>query len=754
MTAIVPYIAALTHPKRVRAFDTETALFGPGLLAPPLACITTSTPQLDTSIHHWRDAAETAEELLSDALLLSLNAPYDLAVTAAQYPHLLPLVFDALKKDRVIDVGLAWQLRDIARGELGGHFEDLPAHLHKTRKGKTKTWRFVKHLYSVAGLIERISGEVVEKDEWRKKYGELRELPLVEWPEGARRYAMYDAALHMRIGAALVPEVQADDHIRESLDDVYAQTRASFFLHLMSCRGIRTDGEHCKLLVHECEKEIDRCRALCAGLQADFDYPDSFEPLVRGTDRDAYTGKKCKEGSKDTKRAAKYMLGALLRSVGVHDSREAREDFLDRLRHSTPNRFDEVVVELDAAEIKLSLTEGGAAALREMKGEKGRDVVADRETVLLGLSLAAQQCKDTADPVMRAYATYTSATTLRKRVERLSFGARGPLQPKYTTLKETGRTSCGMPSWPLVGDNVQNFRRSAMITEEGNELPGMREVIIPRPGYVLCSVDLDNAEMRAEAQIELWVCGSSRLAEVLNSDRCCHAALAAEHLLAEGAVPYEEFVRRRKSGDKVADNARQFAKIPNFALLGGAVGATMIGYAKQSGIILTVERALELERAFHTMWPEVSQVHNVVREAIRESDDGLIAVQQFISKRWRGGCRYTVARNGLFQALVGDAAKAAGLPLAEEGYSKPQSPFFGSYPLVFAHDEYIAEIPIGRNTTAAAWRMRDVILEAVAPYLPDVPPTAKPALMPRWYKGAELIVVDGEIKPWLPKPKK
>lgn len=752
MNAIVPYVAALAKPSQVRAFDTETALFGPGLLAPPLACLTTATPQLVTGIDHWAEGAEeVAEGMLEEELMLSLNAPYDLAVIAAQYPRLFPLVFKALFESRVVDVGLGWQLHDIAHGELGGRVEELPERLHRKQKnGKTKTWRWVKHLYSVAGLAERLWKEVVEKDEWRKKYGELREFPLRDWPDGSKRYATYDAALHMRIGAELAAAARNDEHVAESLGDVYAQTRASFFLHLMSCRGIRTDGEHCKLLVRECEVELERCKALCAGLEQEYTYPRGFEPLVRDGERDPATGRKWKDGSKDQSSARRYMLGALLRSVGAEDDDDARNDLLDRLRHTKPNRFDEAFVELEGGvELKLILTEGGAGVLRE---KKPKDI--EIEEAAQTLSLNATQCKDTGDAIMRAYATYTSAGTLRKRVQRLSWGAIGPLQPRYNTLLETGRTSCSMPSWPLVGDNVQNFRRQAMKTEEGNELPGMRECIIARPGYVLCSVDLDNAEMRGEAQIEIWTCGSSRLAEVLNSGKCAHAALAAEHLLPEGPVPYDVFAKRRKAGDKAADNARQFAKIPNFALLGGASGVTMIGYAKQSGIVLTVAQALELERAFHTMWPEVNQIHNMIREAVRGSDDGLIAMQQLVSNRWRGACRYTVARNGLFQGLIGDAAKAAGLPLAEECYIKRQSPLFGSFPIVFAHDEYISEIPIGRNTTAAAWRMRDVILEAVAPYFPDVPMTAKPCLMPRWYKGAELVEgPDGEILIWEPKKK-
>ena len=54
---------------------------------------------------------------------------------------------------------------------------------------------------------------------------------------------------------------------------------------------------------------------------------------------------------------------------------------------------------------------------------------------------------------------------------------------------------------------------------------------------------------------------------------------------------------------------------------------------------------------------------------------------------------------------------------------------------MFPHDEWVIELPADR-AHEAAYRARDVILEACAPFFPDVPMTCEPALMTRFSKGA------------------
>jgi hypothetical protein len=77
---------------------------------------------------------------------------------------------------------------------------------------------------------------------------------------------------------------------------------------------------------------------------------------------------------------------------------------------------------------------------------------------------------------------------------------------------------------------------------------------------------------------------------------------------------------------------------------------------------------------------------------------------------------------------------------------------YGSRPVVFAHDEVIAEVPVS-TAHEAAHRLTTVMIEASKPYLPNVRMNAAPALMRRWLKDAEAKYVDGRLVPWEPEKK-
>lgn len=685
----------------VIAIDCETELIRPGLLAPPMAC--TSVAWIDragihTDLVHVSEAESTWSEWLTtpELTFTTLNGPYDMAVVCSQFPELTAAVITAYESSRIRDIRDQQRLVDIAYAELGGRWI-------RDESAKDGT-RYQRYGYSLAELVRRHFGEEMRKgaDTWRLRYSELIPVPLDEWPEDAKAYAILDAVNTLRVDAKQWSEYGS------LLADTYNQARANFALHLMSCRGIRTDGAACTLLQRECEREIQRCKDLC-----------TRAGLIRA------------KGTKDTKATRLHLLVRALESVGLSESElpalaaAVVQADKERLRRGGVPVSAYVDVEVHGRWLRVKLTDTGEIALD------------------------AEACTDSGDPVLAAYATLTSATSLRKKAETLGWGAVLPLQTRYEVLLETGRTSSSAPRAPLHGDNFQNFRRAAMRTELGTELPGQRECIIARPGYLLCSVDYDNAEMRAMAQLCLWVVGQSRLAEVLNAGRDCHSALAAAHLMG-APMDYETFIGLLKAGDPAAVNARQFAKIPDFALLGGARGLTMIPYAKAVGITLTVEQAYQLEAAFHSEWPEVAPYHNWIR---KQMVDGSVDYLQFISNRLRGFCSYTQACNTGFQGLVADAAKAALLPLVRAGYVDTDSRFYGSYPVLFVHDEVIAEVPEDRAHDAA-YAMARIMLDATKPYFPDVPMSATPALMRRIYKGAKSVHdKQGRLIPWEPKSK-
>lgn len=116
----------------------------------------------------------------------------------------------------------------------------------------------------------------------------------------------------------------------------------------------------------------------------------------------------------------------------------------------------------------------------------------------------------------------------------------------------------------------------------------------------------------------------------------------------------------------------------------------------------------------------------------------------------RSGTVY-VTGNSYFQGSVADGAKFACFLVAWECYAKPESPLYGCRPVLFLHDEILIEAPEERAHEAAV-RLGQVMVEALQCFLPDVPVTASPALMRRWYKGAEAAYdANGRLVPWEPK---
>ena len=179
---------------RVIAFDTETGLIRPGMQAPELVCVTWADGPERAGILHWSEAVPHLAEWLRDpsTLLVGHNTAYDLAVICQHDPRLLPLVFDALEAGRITCTMLRAQLQDCAAGTLqSGKKVPLPV-APGAKKPKSLG------AYSLAGQVFTLFGQDISEgksgpDVWRLRYAELRSIPLRDWPEAARGYAVSDA---------------------------------------------------------------------------------------------------------------------------------------------------------------------------------------------------------------------------------------------------------------------------------------------------------------------------------------------------------------------------------------------------------------------------------------------------------------------------------------------------------------------------------------------------------------------------------
>lgn len=225
---------------RLIGFDTETALIKPGLKAPPMTCLSYAddTTGLGDVVDRHR-GRELLRGWLTDpeVKLIAHNAAYDVAVTSAEFPELLPLWFAAYEAGRVEDTLIREQLIDIAEGHFLWEIDPLTDEVTKRKR------------YALGALIPGL-----DKDTWRLGYGPLRDVPLSQWEPGAFMYALEDAVaclvLYKKQQARYGPVANSE-----------AQARASLALHLMSTWGMRTDPMLVAQLERDLEQEIQAFRA-------------------------------------------------------------------------------------------------------------------------------------------------------------------------------------------------------------------------------------------------------------------------------------------------------------------------------------------------------------------------------------------------------------------------------------------------------------------------------------------------------------
>ncbi len=206
------------------ALDTETERFDECRKAPPLVCVSWATFPTNAGLfkHDGDGIAGGARNFLQSALhsttLTGLNMPYDCGVIGQWDASLIPNIFAAYSGDRITDVGIRQKLIDIARGDL-----------LRPQKGQPGP-------YSLGELSRRVLGRTMEKGEntWRKRYGELIDVPLEQWPEAARTYPIGDVKTPLEIYAA-------QEHYSQYLESQYREARADWWLHLIHCWGFHTD---------------------------------------------------------------------------------------------------------------------------------------------------------------------------------------------------------------------------------------------------------------------------------------------------------------------------------------------------------------------------------------------------------------------------------------------------------------------------------------------------------------------------------
>jgi hypothetical protein len=367
------------------ALDTETFLIFPGYLAPEMVCVSWAAERESGVVHHSDDLALSfVHSALQNTHTIFANAPFDLAVFAAKWPQLLPVIFDALRDGRVHDVQTREKLLDLARGTF--RFEE-------DEEGKIRAKG-----YSLFDLVLRRLGVHLDKTTWRLRYHELYDVPITEWPRGAIEYADQDAVRTREV-------FFAQEQLAQYLGNEAEQVRAHFALHLMSCHGFKTDPAAVDELETWVREAIDGIR----------------DGLVEA-------GLVRENGKRDTKAAVRRMIekgGAdvILTKTGT-----------------------ELMGGLADAKTKASLakTPEGAAWV---DNPTGANFIRMAHVMGRYVSVSEDACLACGDSTLIDYSTYTRMSNLLSgSIKDLRAGSITPIQSRYEILMETGRTSASGPN--------------------------------------------------------------------------------------------------------------------------------------------------------------------------------------------------------------------------------------------------------------------------------------------------------------------
>lgn len=709
------------------AFDTETALIRPALLAPPMVCLTWAREVDAPAIDHVNDAAYLRLVGWLDnpnTLLVGHFAAYDCAVVCAQFPDLIPLVFRAYRENRITCTKKRAQLLDIAGGVFRGRF------------GQGGKW--IAHEYTLEALAKRWLGRVMQKDGWRLEYANFRDVPIERWPARARELqaAGRAEAESLRAAWAHVKEADRPDEVKnrlknldamiadspegcirypledasctlgvylaqekhaEYLHDQYRQSYADFVLYLSSAWGLRTHAPGVAALKAELEEAYVE---LAVELQA--------LGMVRED------GTRHMRAVKDAMISACREYGLPIRRTDAHFA----TDDEGNPKCTAGDECDEhVCLDSDACE---AVVLAAAAAQGDSHG-----VTIDDES-----------------PFM-AYAEFTAITKmLSNDVKMLEAGTVYPVHTRYD-LAETGRTTSSKP-------NIQNLNTGRVKNKNSTAQrlrKGVRQAFVPRPGYVFAQADYPQLELYTLAQCCVSWLGESKLGESINAGLDPHLAFAATVV----GIPYAEALKRKK--EPYVDHARQIGKVFNFGKPGGLGDAKLILFARKTyGVELTPAQVKQFTEQWHATFPEMRKYFARVNAMFGKCDQRC-SIETLFTQRLRGGATYCAACNNGFQALGVDCAKAALCLVAEQEYVGP-GPLFGSRTVAFVHDEIIAEAPDDERAHDAAYELARLMVVGANRFLPDVPmriERMEPTLMRVWSKEAKQVFDDRKrLIPWAP----
>lgn len=701
--------------KRI-GFDTETWLINSeqGIVAPRMVCLTFCTEEGEVGLLARDEALPFMHALLDvdDIVFVAHHARFDMAVLAAADASLLPKIFRAYDEGRVRCTMVREKMLALARGELAD-------------EGETGAKRNLK--FSLAACVQRRFGIDLSEAKvakggpkpWRLRFSELDGLPVEEWPQEARDYALDDAKWNLALFDAQTAELNGEGMAGDAVPDEIPQTRAAFWLYLCSVRGIRTDPQRVNHLDASLKVEYARINALVRA--ADVLRPKMQKGEMVWTKNMTALRERVVRAYGGEDYAPKTAKGAIS---------TARDDLTkpaDKQVLAWVEKMEQQIAAAREAAGQPALTSEEVATLaKELSYAAADEFRLDGEQIYNWLVLHAVGERSGVEKLLKTY------------VPVLFQGTQYPVTPTFNELVASGRTSS-------VNPNLQNPPRKG----------GIRECFVPRPGYYFAFCDYSFVELCTLSQSCLEMFGWSEMADAINAGLDPHLDMAASML----GITYEEAIARKKQGDPQIGEYRQLSKALNFGFPGGLGAGKFVEYARDGyGVQLTEQEARRRKEDWYKKWPEMRLYHQHFGNMTL--GDRKFALVQPGSGRVRGEVGFCDGANSIFQGRAADGAKRAGWYIAKECYLRDPyrdgsgpTPLFGARPVLFVHDEFILEVPIA-TAHEATLRLSAVMIAGMREAVPDVKIGTEYALATRWYKGASAAYdANGRLVPWEPKKK-
>lgn len=689
---------------RVAALDFETFLPRPGRPCPIAVCLAEHSGPERSGLYSTERAPGRLEALLGgDDSLVFHNAGFDLSVICFNWPDLIPLVCWALDGGRIHDT----QIREglISLGTVGevqaeagmGPLSDL-----------ARKWCGI----DVSPLKE---GD----DVWRKHYAELAEVPIEQWPDGARDYALMDARLTWEV-------FRAQEEHADLLRSEWLHVSATFCGGIRQFSGIAVDRE---------VKEALQTRVL-AELSPEA-LPLVFESGLVSAAIPARPGKVKRHADGCPRRncaCPAKLLAPVEERLNVKEVLEPRISAAWKALGREPRR----------GEVTPTMASKGVQEGNLVRDSEVVELLAPFDPVLAQFERRQELVKlrDSYFPALEW--PYGSGVTAER------------IHPRTDPLKNTGRIS--------VQGNTKRNADSAMLPASSVQQadPRMRSCFRPSEGFVFAIGDYSAIDLCALAQTMHDLFGESPLLDQINAGIDPHAFLATaltfetdhEFRGEAGGLSDEEALARFAARPKEwRGPKRDLAKKVGLGFGGGMGIERMRSLCRRE---LKLDLTEEQAEAFRTIWFRVYPPHRrYLKRWVPAQTDATGERLRYESRLGmvRVGCSYTECANGrALQTPAAEGMKVADF-LVTRACVDPSigDVLLGCRPVLQVHDELVIEVPDDSRADERAQRLGALMVEGMRQSLPDVVIKVKLLLARRWVKDAEPVYDDeGRLVPWEP----